>query len=133
MRAISIWISGFRSAVDNGRAHSVVVDLPRDQGGEDLGPTALELALMSLAGCIGTIFAIVAGKRKLGYESLRVELEGEKGEKTIEKIRGVLRIKTSASREEVETALKLTMEICPVGLIFEKAGIKPEIQVKLET
>ncbi|MCC6024080.1 MAG: OsmC family protein, partial [Thaumarchaeota archaeon] len=93
----------------------------------------LELALMSLAGCIGTIFAIVAGKRKLGYESLRVELEGEKGEKTIEKIRGVLRIKTSASREEVETALKLTMEICPVGLIFEKAGIKPEIQVKLET
>ncbi|MCL7386774.1 MAG: OsmC family protein [Thaumarchaeota archaeon] len=133
MRAISIWISGFRSAVDNGRAHSVVVDLPRDQGGEDLGPTALELALMSLAGCIGTIFAIVAGKRKLSYESLRVELEGEKGEKTIEKIRGVLRIKTSASREEVETALKLTMEICPVGLIFEKAGIKPEIQVKLET
>jgi putative redox protein len=133
MRAISIWISGFRSAVDNGRAHSVVVDLPRDQGGEDLGPTALELALMSLAGCIGTIFAIVAGKRKLSYESLRVELEGEKGERTIEKIRGVLRIKTSASREEVETALKLTMEICPVGLIFEKAGIKPEIQVKLET
>ena len=30
---------------------------------------------MSLAGCIGTIFVIVAGKRKLSYESLRVELE----------------------------------------------------------
>ncbi|MCF3653897.1 MAG: OsmC family protein [Aigarchaeota archaeon] len=133
MKAVSVWISGFRSAVDNGRAHSVVVDLPRDQGGEDLGPTALELALMSLAGCIGTIFAIVAGKRKLSYQSLRVELEGEKGEKTIENIRGVLRIKTSASREEVETALKLTMEICPVGLIFEKAGIKPEIRLELET
>ena len=133
MKAVSVWISGFRSAVDNGRAHSVVVDLPRDQGGEDLGPTALELALMSLAGCIGTIFAIVAGKRKLSYQSLRVELEGEKGEKTIENIRGVLRIKTSASREEVETALKLTMEICPVGLIFEKAGIKPVIRLELET
>ena len=132
MKAVSVWISGFRSVVDNGRAHSVVVDLPKNQGGEDLGPTALELALMSLAGCIGTIFAIVAGKRKLSYEGFRVELEGEKGEKTIEKIRGVLRIKTSASREEVETALKLTMEICPVGLIFEKAGIKPEIWVELE-
>ncbi|MEM2188039.1 MAG: OsmC family protein [Nitrososphaerota archaeon] len=133
MKAVSVWISGFRSVVDNGRAHSVVVDLPVNQGGEDLGPTALELALMSLAGCIGTIFAIVAGKRKLSYESLRVELEAEKGEKTIEKVRGVLRIKTAASREEVETALRLTMEICPVGLIFERAGAKPEIRVELET
>lgn len=133
MKAVSVWISGFRSVVDNGRAHSVVVDLPVNQGGEDLGPTALELALMSLAGCIGTIFAIVAGKRKLSYERLRVELEAEKGEKTIEKVRGVLRIKTAASREEVETALRLTMEICPVGLIFERAGAKPEIRVELET
>lgn len=133
MKAVSVWISGFRSVVDNGRAHSVVVDLPVNQGGEDLGPTALELALMSLAGCIGTIFAIVAGKRKLSYESLRVELEAEKGEKTIEKVRGVLRIRTAASMEEVETALRLTMEICPVGLIFERAGAKPEIRVELET
>jgi putative redox protein len=133
MKAVSVWISGVRNVVDNGRAHSVVVDLPRDQGGEDLGPTALELALMSLAGCIGTIFAIVAGKRRLSYESLRVELEGEKGEKTIEKVRGVLKIKTAARREEVETALRLTMEICPVGLIFKKAGMEPEIRVELET
>lgn len=132
MKAVSIWISGFRSVVDNGRAHSVVVDLPRNQGGEDLGPTALELAVMSLAGCLGTIFAIVARKRNLSYEGLRVELEAEKGEKTIEKVRGILKIRTAASKEEVETALKLTMEICPVGLIFERAGVKPEIRVELE-
>ncbi len=132
MKAASAWISGFRSVVDNGRTHSVVVDLPREQGGEDLGPTALELALMSLAGCVGTIFAIVARKRGLSYESLKVELEAEKGEKTIESVKGVMKVKTAASREEVETTLRLTMEICPVGLIFEKAGIKPEIKVELE-
>ncbi|MCD6592093.1 MAG: OsmC family protein [Thaumarchaeota archaeon] len=132
MKATSIWISKYRSVLDNGRKHSVVVDLPPENNGDDMGPTALELTLMSLAGCITTIFAIVAEKRKLKYSGLRVDLEAEKGEKTIEKCKGVLTIKTDAGEEEVKNVLRLTMEICPVGALFEKAGVKPEIEIRVE-
>ncbi len=132
MKATSVWISKYRSVLDNGRTHSIVVDLPPENKGDDTGPTALELVVMGLAGCITTIFPMVAEKRRLKYSALRVDLEAEKGEKTIEKVKGVLTIKTSASRDEVERVFRLTMGICPVGLLFEKAGIKPEIEIKME-
>ncbi|MDK2463414.1 MAG: osmotically inducible protein C, partial [Candidatus Korarchaeota archaeon] len=60
MRARSKLVEGFRSVIDDGRGHSVVTDLPKDMGGTDTAPTALELAVMALAGCITTIFAMVA-------------------------------------------------------------------------
>jgi len=133
MKATSVWISKYRSVLDNGRTHSVVVDLPPEDNGDDKGPTALELTVMSLAGCITTIFPMVAEKRGLKYSALKVDLEAEKGEKTVEKVKGVLTIKTNASRGDVETVFRLTMGICPVGALFEKAGIKPEIEIKMES
>ncbi len=132
MKATSIWISKYRSVLDNGRGHSVVVDLPPENNGDDTGPTALEPRPMALAGCITTIFSMVAEKRRLKYSGLRVDLEAEKGEKTIEEVKGVLTIKTGASRETVETVLRLTLEICPVEIFFERAGIKPKLEVKVE-
>jgi putative redox protein len=85
MKARAVWVSGFRSVVDNGRGHSVVVDLPRQDKGEDSGPTALELAAMSYVGCVATIFKIVADKRGLKFDGLEIELDASKGEKTIER------------------------------------------------
>lgn len=35
------------------RGHRVVVDQPKDAGGDDLGPTPTELFVASLAGCVG--------------------------------------------------------------------------------
>jgi hypothetical protein len=42
-------VQEFRIAVDDGRTHSICVDLPPDMG-TDRGPTALELGVMSFAG-----------------------------------------------------------------------------------
>ena len=133
MKARSIWVSGYRSVIDNGRGHSVVTDLPTADGGEDTGATALELAVMGLAGCVTTIFKKVAEKRNLEYSSLVVEVEAEKGEKTIEKCKVVLTIRTNASKEEVEKTLELTERICPVGILFEKAGVSVTWEIKLES
>lgn len=130
IKARSLWIEGYKSVVDNGRSHSVVVDLPPDLGGSDQGPTALELAVMSLAGCVTTIFSIVAKKMRLNYDELEAYVEAEKGEVTVEKAKLTLKVRTSAPRERVETAFKRTMEICPVGVLFSKADV--EIEENLE-
>ena len=36
--------------MDNSRDHHIVVDLPVDYGGDNKGPTALEMAIMSFYG-----------------------------------------------------------------------------------
>jgi len=135
MKARSIWIGKYRSVLDNLRGHSVVVDLPPAKNGEDTGATALELAVMALAGCVTTIFKIVAEKRKLDYKNLNVVVEAEQpeGEKTITNFKAALEIETDAKKEDVERVLRLTLDICPVGLIFDKAGIKGEWEVKVKS
>jgi len=131
MKARSKWIEGFKSALDNGRKHSIIVDLPENLGGTDLGPTALELAVMALAGCITTIFSIVAKKMRLEFEELETTVEAEKGEVTIEKCTLTLKVKTKAPKEVIERAWRTTWKNCPVGVLFEKAGVKVEHKIEI--
>ncbi len=60
----------------------------------DTAPTALELAVMGLAGCITTIFAMIASGKKLSFEDIEVIVDAEKSEKdqtiTSGKIKGIV-------------------------------------------
>jgi putative redox protein len=125
MKAVATWNGGFETRLEDGRGHSVTVDLPTDEEGRDLGPSALELAVLSLAGCVTTIFALVARRRKLRFEAMRVELEAmrPRGARTIASVEGTFRLVTSAPESEVATALGLTLRTCPVGVLFDQAGI----------
>jgi len=126
-------IEGFRSVVDNGRVHSIVLDLPREQGGGDTGPTALELCVMSLAGCISTIYAVVAEKAKLNVKHLEVLVEAEKSEEigTITKAKIRVKVKTPDPEEKARKVLELTLKNCPVGLLFERAGVELEHSIEV--
>lgn len=54
-------VKDLRIDVDDGRSHALCLDLPLDLG-TDMGPSALELALMSFAGCYATTFTLTAKK-----------------------------------------------------------------------
>ena len=141
--------------MDNGRGHSLIVDLPSDRGGANTAPTAIELAAMSLSGCVMTIFKEVAVKRKFDFKALKVDLEAEKPKETstitkvtstitkvtstitkvtstITKVTGNVEITTSAEEQDARTVFRLALDICPVGELFVKAGIKPEWQVTVK-
>jgi uncharacterized OsmC-like protein len=134
MKAIGRWQGGFRSVLEDGRGHTVTVDLPLDELGGDLGPSALELSVLSLAGCITTIFALVARKRRLKFEAMTVELDAERPEEapTITSVEGVLRVTTSAPVEDVETTLRITLRTCPAGVIYERAHIPVRVRAVVE-
>jgi len=134
MKAKAVTVEGFWIVVDNGRAHSVALDLPQNLGGTNKGPTALELTVMGLAGCIATIFTLMAKKTRLPLKRIEVEVEAEKpeGAKTITSAKIKARIFTEAEEKAVERAWKLTMENCPVGILFEKAGVKVEATYTIE-
>jgi putative redox protein len=132
MKAVGTWQGGYRTLLEDEDGHYVTVDLPVDEGGEDLGPFALELSVLSLAGCITTIFALVAERRRVAFQGMKVELQAErpKGSPTIASVEGVLRVETFVPRDEVDTVLGITLRTCPVGVIFDRAHIP--VRVRLE-
>ncbi|MBT3284898.1 hypothetical protein HN807_01285 [Candidatus Bathyarchaeota archaeon] len=85
MRSRTKWVEDSINYVDDGRGHSTVLDLP---SGDDSGPTARKLSVMSYAGYIATLFKIVAENRRIIFNSLSVDVIADKpnGPQTIESI-----------------------------------------------
>ena len=128
MQSTAKWEQGVRSVVDNGRNHSVTVDLPEEKNGTDQGPTALELSFMGLSGCISTIFAMIAAKSNVTLESLTVNVEDTSPEnvKVMSSAKATVRVKSEDSEEKLQKVLDKTKAACPVGILFESAGVTIE-------
>src|SRR6056297_2417983 len=122
MKTKSILVGGYQSVINNGRNHSIVTDLPDDSAGQDIGATALEVSLMSLAGCISTIFKKVAEKMRINVEKLEVDMSADKGTETFDVVRYKVLVKSDAPQEKLEKCLETTEKTCPVGVLFNKAG-----------
>lgn len=59
------------------RGHKVVIDQPANAAGTDTGPTPLELVLVSLAGCIGTLARIIAMQKRIALRGMEIKVEGD--------------------------------------------------------
>lgn len=134
MKATSKHTHGdYQSVVGNGRQHDLVLDLPPGQDGDNLGPTALELTGMSLAGCISTIWAKVAENSGVSYRRIEVDMILEKGDTTIRDVEGVVRVDSDEDLDKLERVLDKTMRVCPVGRLFEQAGVETETTLVKES
>ena len=124
-------IKDLRVAVDNGRAHSICLDLPPELG-TDMGPTALELGVMSFAGCVVTIFSLTARKMRIQLKDLEVELRAKKSEETgtIISAEFEITVLSDASEDRIQRIFELTRKNCPVGKLFEQAGVKISYDLK---
>lgn len=133
MKSTFKWKQGFESVVDNSRGHEIVMDLPKGKNGTDLGATALEICGMSLTGCVGTIFAVMAEKMRIKFSELEIELDAAKtdDDPTITAVSFVLKIKTEATKEKVQKCLDLTLENCPVGVLYRKAGVSISNEIEM--
>jgi uncharacterized OsmC-like protein len=131
-KATAKWIGNVRSIVDNSRTHSVVCDLTSSSGGDDTGPTANELAIMTLADCAVTIFADVCKKSNIELVKVEAVAEAEKPPDS-PKLSGVT-VKTTvtakARKELLEVSWRRTEANCPVLSIFrEPIPLKVEFEV----
>ena len=126
-------VKNFRIDVDDGRAHSICLDLDEESGGADMGPSALELALMSLAGCYAAIFVLTAEKMRKSVKDLEIRADAVKSEEagTITETKLDISVKTDMPEDRVHRLHELTVKGCPVGILFEKAGVKLEYNVKV--
>lgn len=133
MEAKGLWKGGYETRLEDDRGHVVTVDLPVDEGGRNAGTSALELMVLSLAGCVSTVFTLVAEKRRLAFSGLHVSLSAERrpGAPTIERVHGEVEVETHAPKEDVETALRLTLKSCPVGVLLRHAHVPVEVVARV--
>jgi len=126
MKATAILNEGFRSIIDNERNHVLAADLPESKNGTNTGPTALELAVMALAGCVSTIFAVIAKNSKLSFSNISAQVNTNDPQpgKTIETAEIKVSVVSKEPQDKIQRILDKTMKACPVGMIFEKAGIE---------
>ena len=65
----------------------------------------------------------MAEKKRLTIEHLEIDLEAKTTEGEMEAIDYTLRVKTTATDQELEKCLELTEKVCPVGRLFHRAGV----------
>jgi putative redox protein len=133
LHATAKLVRDFRIDVDDGRKHALCLDLPPDDG-TDMGPSALELTLMSYVGCYATIFALTAKKMRITLKDLQVDSEAIKSEEvgTITQVRVDILVSADASQDRINRAHELTLKTCPVGILFEMARVKMEYRLRME-
>lgn len=118
-------VENYRIDVDDQRTHAIALDLsPPD--GTDTGPSALELCLMSFAGCYATIFVLTARKMRLSVKDLEVKVDAVKSEEagTITEANVNIFVDANVPKDRIQRAHELTVRGCPVGKLFERADVK---------
>lgn len=127
-------VENVRSIVDNSRTHTIACDLPVAKGGNDTGPTALELAIMALSDCAVTIFAKVAKQSNIDVESIEVITEAEKPENSplLEGVKVKVNVAAKARKQLIEAIWRRTEANCPVVKIFTEP-IPVQIELSTET
>lgn len=107
------------------RGHKIIVDEPKELGGDDTGANPVELLLSALGACQSIVARIYAPKFGIDLQNFWVELEGDididgfLGKSDVRpgflSIRYTFHIETDAPSEKVEEFKKFIEAHCPVG------------------
>jgi uncharacterized OsmC-like protein len=123
------WVQNVQSIADNSRGHSLVLDLGTAKGGDNTGPSALELAIMSLADCAVTIFADVAKQSNVEISKMDVVAEAEKPADSpkLTSVNLKVTVTSKSRKQKLDAVWRRTEANCPVVSIFQD-----NIPIKIE-
>jgi putative redox protein len=87
---------------------------------------------MSHAGCYATIAVLTADKMRLNLKGCDVKVEAEKSAETgtVAEETFDITFKIDAPEDRIKRLHELTLKNCPVGIIFENAGVKITYNIK---
>ena len=120
----------FQSHLDN---HTIIIDTPEADGGNDLGPRPKKLMLSSLAGCTGIDVVSMLNKMRVPFNNFSMDVEANLTKEpptTYNWVKITYNISVKEEdREKVEKAIHLSKDkYCGVSAMFEKfAAVEFEI------
>ena len=128
-------LENVRLVTENNRGHKVICDLSEAAGGTNAGPSPLELALMSLAGCGAIIFADVCKNSKIDPGKVEISVEAQKSGESpvISNVSMKVNVVSKTRKGLLEAAWRRTEANCPVVFIFkENIPVKVEFEAQPE-
>lgn len=124
------WIDGLRFVATNSAGHSVVMDAPKQSGGDGAGFSPMQLLLIALGGCTGMDIVHIMQKQRQQINGLEISVSGTRVEeppRIYNHIHVEYRIKgTNITENAVQRAIQLSEDkYCSVGAILKaKAAVK---------
>ena len=133
IRAAARWMGGLRSEIGAGR-HQLTADEPLERGGEDAGPTPLQLVLAGLCACETVTMRRLAPKIRLQVDGFAIEARavidarGRSGDERIPahflRVEVHARVSTSEPPERVQRLKELVERHCPVATLLQSAPLE---------
>ncbi len=121
---------GVRFNITSGR-HTVVIDQPVEDGGEDAGMSPMELFVGSLAGCVGYFVARFCARHQIPADGFTIDAQWSMAERPhrIGAVALLLRLPVEVTAEQRERLLKVAHG-CTV---HQSLTVPPEVEITLQT
>ena len=80
MKATITWLGNVRFAAETGSGHTVTMDGPPEEGGENLGIRPMEMVLAGLGGCAAFDVVTILRKARQDVTACRAELSAQRAD-----------------------------------------------------
>jgi putative redox protein len=101
------------------RSHELVVDEPKDEGGEDSGPDPQEMLAVSLASCVAITVEMYARRKGWNIGDVECEVEYEPAQRgSPTKFNLILRLPKELPEDQRERLMQIAAK-CPVHRTLE--------------
>ncbi|GAA4650907.1 OsmC family protein [Kistimonas scapharcae] len=129
MKAQVKWVDGFRFVGETQSGHSVVMDASQQHGGNNLGPSPMEMILQGVGGCSSIDVVSTLQKSRQDVLSCHVDIEAERADTVpavFTKIHLHFVVKGRDLKENhVSRAVALSAEkYCSASIMLGKAGVE---------
>jgi uncharacterized OsmC-like protein len=108
------------------RQFSLVVDEPRELGGEDIAPNPVEYLLAAYAGCINVVIHLVAKELQVAVSNIKININGDINPGRLlglssadragfESLNVDIDLDTDGSRELIDKLFEQVKDRCPLN------------------
>jgi putative redox protein len=133
IQATARWVGGLQSAIEAGR-HALTADEPPGRGGDDAGPTPLQLVLSGFCACETVTMRRFADKLRMQIDGFEItahgviDARGRKGLAPVPahflKVEVRARLRTPESADRVQRLRELVERHCPVATLLQSAPLQ---------